>query len=64
MLKKFKSMLKVEKICTGQLELILKNKIIIPKDFKSDFIRDNFIKPIVNLKVMFLNSRKRKLKQK
>ena len=35
----------------GQLELILKkNKIIIPKDFKSNFFRDNFIKPISKVK--------------
>tara|TARA_Y100000768_G_scaffold16944_1_gene11775 strand:+ start:583 stop:2100 length:1518 start_codon:yes stop_codon:yes gene_type:complete len=34
-------------LTTGQLELILKkNKIIIPKDYKSNFLRDTFIKPI------------------
>ena len=33
-------------LTVGQIELILrKNKIIIPKDFKSNFIKDNFIKP-------------------
>jgi Bax protein len=33
------------------LELILKkNKIIIPKDFKSNFLRDNFIKPVSKIK--------------
>jgi len=33
-------------LTTGQIELILrKSKIIIPKDFKSSFIKDNFIKP-------------------
>ena len=30
----------------GQVELILrKNKIIIPKDYKSNFFKDNFLKP-------------------
>ena len=34
-------------LTSGQLELILKkNKITIPKDFKSSFIKDNIIKPI------------------
>ena len=33
-------------LTTGQLELILKkNKIIIPKDFKSNFFKDTFVKP-------------------
>ena len=35
----------------GQIELILrKNKIIIPKDYKSNFIKDNFIKPYSKVK--------------
>ena len=34
-------------LTSGHLELILKkNKITIPKDFKSNFIRDNIIKPV------------------
>ena len=34
-------------LTSGQLELILKkNKIIIPKDFKTNFFKENFIKPI------------------
>ena len=38
-------------LTSGQLELILKkNKIIIPKDFKSNFFRDNFVKPISKVK--------------
>jgi len=38
-------------LTTGQLELILKkNNIAIPKDFKSNFIKDNFIKPISKFK--------------
>ena len=38
-------MLKIEKILTtGQLELILKkNNIAIPKDFKTSFVKENFI---------------------
>ena len=38
-------------LTSGQLELILKkNKIIIPKDFKSNFLRDNLIKPVLKIK--------------
>ena len=38
-------------LTTGQIELILrKNKIIIPKDYKSNFIKDNFIKPYSKVK--------------
>ena len=38
-------------LTTGQLELILKkNKIIIPKDFKSNFFKDTFVKPISKVK--------------
>ena len=34
-------------LTTGQLELILKkNKIIIPKDFKTNFFKENFTKPL------------------
>ena len=34
-------------LTTGQLELILKkNKIVIPKEFKTNFIKDNVFKPI------------------
>ena len=34
-------------LTTGQLELILrKNKIVIPKDFKTNFFRENFSKPL------------------
>ncbi len=34
-------------LTVGQLELILrKNKIVIPKDFKANFFRDNFTKPL------------------
>ena len=38
-------------LTSGQLELILKkNKIIIPKDFKSNFLRDNILKPVGKIK--------------
>ena len=34
-------------LTTGQLELILrKNKIVIPKDFKTNFFKENFSKPL------------------
>ena len=38
-------------LTTGQLELILKkNSIAIPKDFKTSFLKENFIKPISKIK--------------
>jgi Bax protein len=38
-------------LTTGQLELILKkNRIAIPKDFKTSFIKENLIKPISKIK--------------
>jgi hypothetical protein len=38
-------------LTSGQLELILKkNNIAIPKDLKSNFVKDNFIKPIFKIK--------------
>ena len=50
--KEIKDYVKSRKNLTaGQIELILrKNKIIIPKDFKSSFIKDNFVKPFVKVK--------------
>ena len=50
--KEIKDYVKSKKNLTaGQIELILrKNKIIIPKDYKSSFIKDNFIKPYVKAK--------------
>ena len=37
-------------LTTGQLELILrKNKIIIPKDFKTNFFKENFSKPLLKV---------------
>ena len=38
-------------LTSGQLELILKkNNIVIPKDYKTSFVKENFIKPIVKFK--------------
>ena len=38
-------------LTTGQIELILKkNKIVIPKDFKTNFFKENFVKPVSRLK--------------
>ena len=52
-------------LTTGQLELILKkNKIIIPKDFKSNFIRDNFIKPISKVKSNIVEFKENQVKAK
>ena len=34
-------------LTSGQLELILKkNKIVIPKEFKTNFFKENFTKPL------------------
>ena len=39
-------------LTTGQLELILrKNSIAIPKDFKTNFLKENFLKPISKFKL-------------
>ena len=50
--KEIKDYVKSKKSLTaGQIELILrKNKIIIPKDYKSNFIKDNFVKPFTKAK--------------
>ena len=38
-------------LTSGQLELILKkNKIAIPKDYKTSFVKENIIKPISKIK--------------
>ena len=38
-------------LTSGQLELILKkNSIAIPKDYKTSFVKENFIKPIAKFK--------------
>ena len=52
-------------LTSGQLELILKkNKIIIPKDFKSNFLRDNFVKPVSKIKSNLIEYKENKIKDK
>ena len=52
-------------LTSGQLELILKkNKIIIPKDFKSNFFKDNFVKPVTKIKSNFVEFKENKIKDK
>ena len=52
-------------LTTGQLELILKkNKIIIPKDFKSNFFKDTFVKPISKAKSSIIGYKEEKIKAK
>ena len=52
-------------LTSGQLELILKkNKIIIPKDFKSNFLRDNFVKPVTKIKSSLIEYKENKIKDK
>ena len=52
-------------LTSGQLELILKkNKIVIPKDFKSNFLRDNIIKPVGKIKSNLIEFKENKIKDK
>ena len=52
-------------LTTGQLELILKkNKIAIPKDFKTSFIRENLTKPISKIKNNIAEFRDNQIKAK
>ena len=52
-------------LTSGQLELILKkNKIIIPKDFKSNFLRDNIIKPVGKIKSNLIEYKENKIRDK
>ena len=52
-------------LTTGQIELILKkNKIIIPKEFKTNFFKENFVKPISRLKTNFKDFKEEKIKDK
>ena len=64
--KEIKDYVKSRKSLTsGQLELILKkNKIIIPKDFKSNFLRDNLIKPVAKIKTSLIEYKENKIKDK
>ncbi len=52
-------------LTTGQIELILKkNKIIIPKDFKTNFFKENFIKPVTKLRSNIVDYKEEKIKDK
>ena len=52
-------------LTSGQLELILKkNKIIIPKDYKSNFFKDTFVKPISKVKSNLIGYKEEKIKAK
>jgi Bax protein len=52
-------------LTTGQLELILrKNKITIPKDYKSNFFRDTFIKPATKAKSNLVEFKDNQIKAK
>jgi len=52
-------------LTSGQLELILKkNKITIPKDFKSNFLRDNIFKPVGKIKSNLREYKENKIKDK
>ena len=52
-------------LTSGQLELILKkNKIVIPKDFKSNFLRDNILKPVGRIKSSIAEYKENKIKDK
>ena len=49
----------------GQIELILKkNKIIIPKEFKTSFFKENFVKPISKFKSSIVDYKEEKIKDK
>ena len=52
-------------LTTGQLELILKkNSIVIPKDFKTNFIKENIIKPISKIKINIAEFKEDQIKVK
>ncbi len=52
-------------LTSGQLELILKkNSISIPKDFKSNFFKDNFVKPVAKIKYNLIEYKENKIKEK
>ncbi len=52
-------------LTSGQIELILKkNKIIIPKEFKTSFFKENFVKPVTKLKSNIINYKEEKIKDK
>ena len=52
-------------LTTGQIELILKkNKIIIPKDFNTNFFKENFTKPLAKFKSNIADYKEEKIKDK
>ena len=52
-------------LTSGQLELILKkNNIVIPKDYKNRFFKDNFTKPIFKIKNNIIEFKERQIKLK
>jgi len=52
-------------LTSGQLELILKkNKITIPKDYKSNFFKDNFVKPVLKTKSNLIEFKENQIKAK
>ena len=52
-------------LTTGQLELILrKNKIIIPKDFKTNFFKEYLVKPVSKIKSSIIEYKEEKIKDK
>ena len=52
-------------LTTGQLELILKkSRIIIPKDFKTNFLKENVIKPFSKIKNDIAEFKENKIKAK
>ena len=52
-------------LTTGQLELILrKNNIAIPKDFKTNFLKENFAKPILKFKLDIIKFGEERIKDK
>ena len=52
-------------LTTGQIELILKkNKIIIPKEFKTNFLKENFVKPFIRFKSNIEDYKEEKIKDK
>ena len=64
--KEIKDYVKSKKnLTSGQLELILKkNNIAIPKDYKTSFVKENFIKPISKIKINIIEFRNDQIKAK
>ena len=62
--KEIKEYIKSKKnLTTGQLELILKkNSIAIPKDFKTSFVKENFLKPAAKFKSGIIEFKEERIK--